>query len=190
MFAPSLATDVAAALALPSTPRAPSRAAGLSPPPAAGGTAGAVGSAASASAPLCIILGGLGGGGIRIPPPPPSLAPFPQPEGRSAVGALVAPGGGAGTAERSILRDDDDDVSLSLDDSNRYHLESPRKGAWQGGARGGNGTSGDGSSGGKSHLWRLQVVGRRGRFVCTTCGVVLLIHGGSDFEPCGGLARL
>ena len=141
VFAPSLATDVAAALTPPS-PSHPSRAVGLSPVAAAGGTAGVVGGAASAPVPAGVILGGLGGGGIRIPPPPPPLPPFPQPVDISAVGgqAVPAPAGGVGTTLRRILRDDSD-VSPSLDDSKRYRLESPRKGTWQGGTRRGSGAA-------------------------------------------------
>lgn len=140
VFAPSLATDVAAALTLPSPPPA-SRAAGLSP--------AAVGSAPSAPVPAGVILAGLGGGGIRISPPPPlapvPLPPFPQPESLSTAGV--------GAAEKTI-RTDDDDVPLSRDDSKRYRLESPRKGTWNGGARRGNEASMNGSSGGETGLWR------------------------------------
>lgn len=152
VFSPSLATDVAAALTLPSPLRA-SRAAGLSPVAAAGTTAVAMGRAGSAPVPLGVILGGIGGGGIRMPPSPLApvpLPPFFQPEGLSVAG-VPAPAGGVGSVLRRILRDDSV-VSPSLDDSKRYRLESPRKGTWQGWARRGSGASTDGSSGGKSHF--------------------------------------
>lgn len=175
VFAPSLATDLAAALTLPSPPH-PARATGLSPGAAAGVTAGALGGAASAPVPAGVILGGLGGGGIRIPPPPPR--PFPQPEGLSAVGVPVvsAPAGGVGTTLRRILRGDSE-VSPSLDDSKRYRLESPRKGMWQGGTRRGSGASTDGGSGGKSReftaILRSRSLGGVRALVlevCSECG--------------------
>eukprot|EP00903_Cladosiphon_okamuranus_P010785 g10191.t1 len=151
VFSPSLATDVEAALTLPSPLRA-SRTARLSRVATSGATAVAVGSAGSAPAPRGVIMGGIGGGGGRIPPPPspPPLAPlplpsFPQPEGLSAVG-VPAPTGVVGSVVRRILGDDGG-VSPLLDDSKRYRLESPRKGTWQGGGRRGSGASTDGSLG-------------------------------------------
>lgn len=182
VFAPSLATDIAAALTtLPSPPRA-SRAASLSPAAAPGGTVGAAGSAASSPVPHGVILGGFGGGGITIPPPPPfalmPLPPFAQPEGLSAI---AAPAGDGGTAKRSI-GGDEDDVSSLLDDSKRYRLESPSKGTWQGGARRGSGASTDGSSGGEGRLCRLQMFGRGVELMVSSRvqGVVLMIPCGSS----------
>lgn len=158
VYAPSLAIDVAAALALRPPPPSASHLSGgglsLAAAAMAAGSSPVVGSAAPAPVPPGIILGGLGGGGIsrRIPPPP--LAPAA--DGLLAVAApppAVQASGGGGSAARGrgalFKNAEGGDGDPSLDDSSRYRLESPRKGNWQGGARRGSVLSADGSVGGK-----------------------------------------
>jgi len=161
VYAPILAIDVAAALALRPPPRTASHLSrgGLSL--AAAGSSPGVGMVAPGPAPPGIILGGLGGGGVssRIPP-----LPVPAVEALSVVEAVTAPpaavqasrgsGGGSSAARRrgALLKDGGSGGGggdLSLDDSSRYRLESPRKGNWQGGARRGSVMSSDGSVSGK-----------------------------------------
>lgn len=140
MFAPSLADDVAAALAALCPPRTAvadisgrlrdashGSSTSTTPDPVLGGMRGA-----PAPAPPGVILGGVGGRGGRIPPPPPlprhrAIDPPASGGSETLVGAGAVCGG-------TVLRNDS-----SLDDSIRYRLETPGRGKfWEGeaGARG------------------------------------------------------
>ncbi|CAM9560871.1 unnamed protein product, partial [Ectocarpus sp. 13 AM-2016] len=140
VFAPSLADDVAAALAALCPPRTTvvdisgrlrdashGGSTSTTPDPVLGSMRGA-----PAPAPPGVILGRVGGRGGRIPPPPP--LPRHRAIDPPASGGSEAVVGAGAVFSGTVLRNDS-----SLDDSKRYRLETPGRGKfWEGeaGARG------------------------------------------------------